>query len=373
MCDYTSYQPNLHFQGKKRFYTPLGIIFTLIASILLVSVCCIYLSQLLLKKNAIIVYNQTSGMNININMSNSPLIFELLDNSGNSIIEPEKVFELVATSVKVNLPGKSNKISSYEMTDIPFEKCNDTFKQIFPSLKEKDLSKLDCIRDSELLNLKGAYGDSVKGYKYINIYLSRCVNSTKNNFHCKGSEEINKILDDVILYVFYKDFEIDHRNNFNPFKKVLKSSVYKLSTSIYKNYVNYFKSVEYYTDQSLIIEDIEHKNGYSYQSLEFDFNFKKGSAISKAHFSQITFAASDKVDEYYRSFPKICFAIAHLGGFLKFVLIMFQIICYFPSKRIYFSQFSNILVKNTSNARKSKHDNFKLDLSNLNMINRYNI
>jgi hypothetical protein len=197
--------------------------------------------------------------------------------------------------------------------------------------------------------------------------MGKCVNSTSNNFNCKSTSDINKILDNILFNIAFTDYEIDHKNYNQPVKHRMRGLSLKISSSVYKRYNIFMKSIDYNTDSGLLFEENDIQQFYMFDRKDLDVDLKTGSTFSPYHFSQFSFMTENKKHIYYRSYMKIQAAIANLSGFIKIMFITTKILTYFQTRKIFFLKMMNTLSIININETIDDHNSIYMSKLNLNI------
>jgi len=91
-------------------------------------------------------------------------------------------------------------------------------------------------------------------YKFIDIKLFPCKNSTENGNHCRDQSVIDEQLEGSSFTMYYSDGSIDAENLKSP-RLTFRNSLFNMvSPSIYKEIYFYLRNVEITTDTGIITE-----------------------------------------------------------------------------------------------------------------------
>jgi hypothetical protein len=139
----------------------------------------------------------------------------------NSYYSDPTVFEVSSHNVlKKNYESESGQIlQNSSIIPVTIELCSKYYtpEMIIEKNIQIPLDLFYCIKPDEFY-LKGFWG-SKDTYSSISIIVTKCKNSTTNNFHCKSEEFIESIIQDGYISFDFTSFETDQKNYTDPLKK----------------------------------------------------------------------------------------------------------------------------------------------------------
>lgn len=176
--------------------------------------------------------------------------------------------------------------------------------------------------------------DYTNGFKHINIFFNRCVNTTTKN-DCFSQEYIDKQLEDVYLAINFFENYIDNYNIESPISFSIKILNIGMSSLMYKKY-SYFKNIVKYTTDY----------GYAYESKEFidfiqtdssfiaEYDLRTSAIIVPHSIVQVQFYYSRIVEEYDRSYQKLQTVVANVEGIIKVIFTVSSVVNWFFTRNI---------------------------------------
>lgn len=182
-------------------------------------------------------------------------------------------------------------------------------------------------------DLYGIYGST--RYRYIQIYVAKCVNddSTNNPDKTVCLEE-NKL--DEILSVAYVDFitlsfKIDHYSQI-PNEEILYKARIPVSNTVFKRIWMSFSQIVYNSDTGYIFEETSKTSFFSVNGYTVDNDLRE---MNDNIFAWFTIINYDTTTTYTRSYMKAQTLLANIGGIVKGLMMCGFIINYSISNNIY--------------------------------------
>jgi hypothetical protein len=344
--DYLSPKPKLYIYSNKRFHTKIGAISSLILFLFYFILVIFFIVNFSNGNGMVVIYSKdTSDKNYNFNMTNHLFAFNL-SGFNKGAIDPR------ALDMKVifwRYRG-SDRVS----VELEYERCN--FQRHFKDGKYDDVfktlgvSNFYCL-DTSSANVSLFYNPYEWAGSYIAIYLTMCINSTKNNDNCYSHEQIDQYLrnDNFFLSYVVDNIEIDHYNRSYPFKNVKYFNTIKINYISRVDLTMYWRPVEYLTDKGWIFDKLstvttfqldETLSQQNYPSNEEKFVIP--STFSKIQF-QLYYAS---IDKYQRTYPKMQTVIANISGIVQIMFYVSHFIVYSCSIGQYFGSFFNLFEAN---------------------------
>ena len=329
----------IRYRREKKYLSYMGILFSLITLILIISLSIKYIFDLFNYKNFIVIQNEINLDKTKIlDLSNSQIMVGLINNHGNPYNINNKFFNIIMSKQSFSpFLNNNNNINNKNFNGlniinniIKFDFCNISELNYDMSFyKDFNFDNYLCPKKNESLFIKGRYGDIRKGFDIINIYIEKCINSTENNNFCESEEKINKILNNSYLSLYFIQETPNHYNVNNPIKKELRTDYFQINLNIKKLYLYNFIINDYYSDNGLFFPNKKKFSFPQINSLHLDtINFKEPNSEL-----QIIFTCDDYQNEFYRKYNKIYDMCSNIGGILNFIFQFFQyLVCYFTEK-----------------------------------------
>ncbi len=229
----------LRFKGEKEYITLLDIIMSILSLLVFIIITFCFLEELFKRKNYSIISNTQYSLNESINLTNIPIIFNLLGSDFK--FHKNKIdYEVMITYEKYNPLN-----ISYEYLNV--KKCNiSDYRKEYPKVIIENISFFEdsyCIDTSNKEIL--LYGkDENNQSSSLTIHLLKCVNTSENN-NCVNSEISEKNLLNSYLFFGYFEKNIDNYNYLNPISQYFKYENIHFTTSVLKKYNYQFQKVNF--------------------------------------------------------------------------------------------------------------------------------
>ena len=319
MIDLYGFKPHLFINGYNKKGTIIGIIFSFITWIFMITITVYYCNKLFISKELHTlssVRSATSSDTVSINKDNFFFAFALEDPRYNVYVDEEVYYPEVFYKHGVrNAKGQFDYSDSIKLIT---EKCSeeyfgDKFQDLITSFP---LDNMYCIKN---LNhtLTGSFAADEYSFIVLNMYPCKNTNETK----CKSQDLLDYYLDGAFFTFQYQNFIFDPNDFDEPFKPKIGDYMTTISKKYFKNIYIYLKKHLLTTDTGLIFENKEetHMTLYDYGSDLLSFQTSK-------NFMQLTFRMSLDVDEVSRSYTKAQTIISYIGGFITFLQTIFALL-----------------------------------------------
>ena len=395
--DIYGYRPHLFIGNFHRNGTFLGLILTFLSLIFMITISSYFIFQLFDTKKVSVIYT-IKGLNdkmIELEVSKNTFYFtiEIQDPFSYNAIMNERIFYPKAYYKKAIRNNKNNSTFNWTIKELEISNCNiNDFNINYQHLfLNHPLNQTYCIKN---LN-EGIFGTFQKEkYSFIYVDLIECKNSSKKK-DCLPKEEIDYYLNGTFIAIAFQEITIDPKNYKQPNQPIISEYYTTISHNYFKEIHMYFKEVEVITDEGYLFENRKSKKFTQFADVRDMISFK----INSESFAEISIKVYHKSDMYSRNYIDLETVVADIGGFVKFISMIFYFIHYIFSQtginqkiinKLFFIinekyyrgfSFNNFNVnKNNSvknygrNARNNLTNNLRLnDSSNNNFIQNINL
>jgi hypothetical protein len=335
---------NLHLFGKDKYKTFIGSIFGIVSLMLMVAISVYFLIDLFQRKSMTIVFNEDNSKIPSNNLTDTPFMMTLGDMNG-KVLEPEGLYWFDVKMLNYRRYDTGNGTTQFRLDIVPIqlEKCDLTkhFLDKADWFKKFQVSTYYCIPPGKNnLTIFGKYGDTINGWSYLSIWVNRC--NPKLGHKCLNDTYIDNVLANTFLTSNFLSYGINHYNITSPSSIKVETTIFQLSNTLIKNYYYNIRQVVYDTDYGFIFEDHQIENFYTYQSQTIDVNLKSvGVPTIGPNIGYIMIRNVDAVSYYNRAYVKGQAVMANIGGIIKAVMVIAQIISDFITRRMMFLDISN--------------------------------
>ena len=324
--DIYGYRPHLFIGNYHRSGSFIGLIITFLSMFFTILISCYFISQLFDKKKVSNIYT-IKGLNekmIEIEVSKNTFYFtiELQDPYSYNAIMNEKIFYPKAYYKKAIRNNKSDLAFNWTIKELEISKCilsdfNDNYQNLFSN---HPLNQTYCIKN---LN-ESIFGTFQKEkYSFIYIELFECKNTTENK-NCLPQEQIDYYLNGTFISIAYQEIVIDPCNYNMPNQPIIGEYYTTISHNYFKEIHMYFKEVEIITDKGILFSQKQSKKFSQFADVYDMISFK----INSQNFAEISIKVYHKTDLYTRNYIDLENVIANIGGFVKFMSMIFYFLHY---------------------------------------------
>jgi hypothetical protein len=348
--DFISDKPELYINSNNRFKTNYGGLLGLISIGLIMAAAISFTIELLSLSQSKVVYNQIPSDLTSFNYSSMPWAVMLQDSTFKPIEDEDRYYYLIANLWEIK-PDDSTGILQLQtnVNNVTLERCDlnkhfGLFRPLFQNVPF--LEHHFCpVPEENNITLYGNYG-SVKPYSFLDIWVSRCNNSTRVNKRskCFEEEKINSNLIQTYVSLKFIDFSIDHKDNIKPEHEYLRSEMLSVSTTVYKRNFFSLRNVDYNSDSGLIFKSNSFSTFYQFSQSKEQVDLRP-EGLEPGSFAEITIMMDSKVDSYFRSYEKAQATLASVGGIAEGLLIIAKIINFVLSRDLYFLELVKVIFK----------------------------
>ena len=347
-------------KGHKTYQTVFGSIITLI------SYSVIFVFFIVFSKE--IIYHKKPNVITSELIDSSPLHF-LLSNEfiwaislqflNYSMYIDERVYTLKAYAAISNV--HENGTASETQVNLNLVKCSDYSFSVIPEyFHGLALENLYCVNLTGI-ELRGVYMEDK--WTTINFQFIKCINSTNNNNFCKTPDEISEILNGGYIGIFTTDYQIIPSNYKNPAQIYGKNIFTSFSIKQYMDFWVYFQIKQINTDKGLFFESILTQTFLTFESTSENKDYRESDNFLTVYIREST---NRKVlDRTYSKFQDIA---ANIGGIIKIIFIIGEIIAYFIRRTLYKNyilQFFNLDESKFEEIQKEENNMIKLQTNDV--------
>ena len=320
MIDLYGFKPRLFINGYSKKGTAIGIIFSLITWIFMITITVYYCNKLFISKELhtlASVRSATSSDNVYVNKDNFVFAFALEDPRYNLYVDEEIYYPEVF--FKHGIRNEKGQFDYSDSTQLITERCSEiNFGEKFQGLvNDFPMENMYCIKNLNY-SLTGSF--AADEYSFIVLNMYPCRNNTPEK-KCKPQERLDYYLDGAFFTFQYQNFIFDPNDFDEPFKPKIGDYMTTISKKYFKNIYIYLKKHLLTTDTGLIFESKKEQ-----QMTKYDYGSDMLSFQASNNFMQLTFRMSLDVDEVSRSYTKAQTIISYIGGFITFLQTIFNLL-----------------------------------------------
>jgi hypothetical protein len=355
--DFMSVEAKLYIKGKDRFKTKFGSVMSSLSFISIFVLSCFFFKFYLEKVDVNVVFLKDSTKEaLYMDLNYKPFFFRLKD-IDNKDVDPRLV------SITIKYFYFTNNLDSWETLET--EPCK--YEKHLPDPKyKKMLEKVEfeshiCIKNDKY-NLNITDDPVNNNLFYFNLYVNDCNNSTLNNNTCYPREVIKDYTKTSNIYFsyYFPNFIIDHYNSTSPLLESYTWIERKVYNDMYYGYSENIKVVNYTSDEGIVMQDLKTWTLFGRDDSSYvDISLTSTTTVPNTMSSFTLMMVPGKVDFYKRTYPKIQFVLANIGGVLKFIMTISSFLTQFYSSQVLDIELSNNFI----------YDKYKDDENNMKIIN----
>lgn len=324
--DFFGVKPKFMIDKSSKYKTFIGGILSIFIAGLILAGFAHFGRELIDKVNPTVIssaFYQPNPDEYALNYDNFNYFIGIQDSSANYYIDPSIVTlgmsyvifkrEIVNDEVQWNPTRRNLKPEPCQL-----ERHFPKFKEEFTGLPLPDLY---CPNPDEFKNISLAGNWGEDRYHYLSMLVTPCRNSTESSVICKTQEEIDKHLAGGFFVVNNIDTLFEPKIYQDPRKYFRRNYYTTMSNKYFKELTFFFKNVEYTTDQGFLMENLKTDYYLQLDNIKELYDFRSdltGTILSCG------FRMSNQKDVYNRQYTKIQDVIAKVGGLVKALLLLVQ-------------------------------------------------
>jgi hypothetical protein len=350
--DQTSVKPKLLIFGNSRYNSKIGYFMSGLSMItILVFIVYFFVAFFERRDLNVIYYRNQNYFLPNINLNNTFIMYYMHD-GGNNPIDP-RVAQVTPVYNKWDNKVLKNEIMQSEPCS--WEKH---FKDpIYQEMFKFNISMYSCI-DVQKYNISLTNDLNTGLKRQFSLNMIKCQNTTSNGNSCYAPDLINGKLKALNLWFDYylPSYTIDHYNLDQPMTNWYYSKNFKISADFYYIFWEYFKMVNYESDDGSVFEDISPYSGFIYDdsmSTKDVLGPETSDAITGTFAVVKLTNNSLYTDRYKRFYPKLQTVVANIGGITKLVLFFAKFVTILITKQMMYFDLARCIISTSSATEKT--------------------
>ena len=375
----------LRYNAHHKFNTLCGKTLSILTILCTTIVVILFLIQNFSRNNMTIIHNSEQLYEKKIlNFSRLPFLIGFINYGGRPVmIDPKYVsITLDKNDHYPEINKEGIMLLRRESTPIQLEYCDlnkhfNNDSDVIQMIKNFEYQNYLCVVPGQNLSIAGRFGDSIHGYDMLEIHLIKCDNKTNNN-NCVSTDELNRFYTNSYMSILYLNEALEHHDKFNPIRKSFRSEVFTVVSNSVKRYYYYFAPAEYISNNGYFFNVFQKYEFFEYEKTQIDFvDEEDQSFYSNETLIEVCFSSVDKFVKVERTYPKIQDSLGNIGGWIRIILIICQLISDYFSEKIFLidiiNKISNLTEKENLYSNETKNDdrNYKNNF-NKNIHNNFN-
>lgn len=365
--DFIGLSLDLKIDNRNVYKSLLGGVFSIFIVVISIAASISFGWSIIYKTNFTVSLSRDRELNALLNLANGfPFMLTLVKRGSVPIPELERYVNFTFISNNIQL---KNNTTVKTLTYLKSKSCeaiafNGLSKDFLEVASPKNLSYYSCLSKNQTMDIYGTIGST--NFKYLAVLINKCVNGTE--IICKSNEDINNLLKNIFISIYFKDTYFANNNYTNPEQFFANMFTIPITNTVYKRQYIYFKNIDFVSDYGLLFEDKHKVSTYQLDSMYADLYFTNDAAFSDSTVAEMTVSIKNIKDVYSRSYYKLQNLAADLGGVLKVILMIFIFLNMWISEpilnnKIFDSLFVFPLPESKSKNKSKNHDIFKLEVT----------
>ena len=332
------------YENKYLYKTNVGATLTIISSIIISIYTLFQISTLLDKSPYTIITSETQDLKGEIDLSNTPIMFQLLDLLWNPVEYDPKLFTFIATYTETffqTINGEKKRMNNIRNLEI--ERCDKLKKEfkVLNKLPEYNLTKYMCIKPNQNVILLGSATDIHSDLKSLGILVSK-FNNQRNE---SSSADVNTVIENRIFSITYLGYTTNFTNVFN-----IKNVKYKtytnyiyLSKHLQKTLIYTFNKCKLNLFDNFFVTHKTEINYFSQKEYFRDYSFIEDSSNYSDKLARFVIIFSGYLTEYTKNIKGIGQTFSYIMAFFNTIFIICRIIDNYYGSKILLSDLFQFL------------------------------
>ena len=317
---------NFTIKGNKTYQTFYGSIVTLFSYIIILIFFIIFSKQIIYhSKPNVIISDLIDPSPLHYLFSNQFIWTISLQYLNYSNYIDETVYNLDAyVYISNKLENGKTNVTKINLNPV---KCSTySFKSLPEYFNNLPLDNLYCVNLTGI-ELRGVYMEDK--WTSIDFKFMKCKNTTYKNI-CKGPDEIENALKGGYVGIFASDYQIIPTKYKNPVQMYGINLFTSFTVHNYKDYWIYYQTKQIKTDKGFIFDSIITETYLAYESTSESYDYRESD-----NFLTVYIRKSTNRKLYERNYLKFQDIAANIGGIIKIITLMGEIITYYIKKTLY--------------------------------------
>ncbi len=324
---------NIHIYGEPKIKTTLTLILSILAMISSIVISTIFAVGYFKNKEINVVYTEKNKYS-RLDLSKTPIMFGVFD-AFSRPIESNGTYSIILTHMRYyaeDVNGDGKLVNKNVRETLKLEPCDR--KKHFTDIKEDILENVvfndyQCLPYNNKTILSGLFGNIYKGFEIMQISMVKC---NKKNYVCHDEKEIEKRLTNVYFSMGTLNNYFDHQNYTHPKQPTWEINSLSMDYNLNRRYVMELKPITYKTDYGMVFEDMKDIDTYSIDKTLVDIITNIG--LHRQTVGLLSIRLSKAAGVYTRTFMKLQQLFADIGGFIKGIFIIGQVLSKLSLKNV---------------------------------------
>ena len=364
-CDFLNVPTSLSYKNEYFYATKVGAALTVFFFAIIIALTTYEIILLYNKSSFTLISNQYTDLSETIDFSQTPFLFQLINEKGKVTNKDDKAFVIEAYTMEQSITKYENGTTKKKVknTKIEMIECDKIYSNEteFTGL---NLSKYICIKPGQNLTAYGLLGDPNNIYKGIRIYINKC-----SGDNCYSDSEISKKLHNIKFMVTYLSLSSNmfYLNN-QDIKYELFTKFCSLSTNILKKIVFTFDIGRFYLYNNVLFRNNISFNYLLGNDYNLDVDLDPTSTLKSNEYTiaYISFHYGGNIIETRKEVQTLFESLSIIGNIFNIILTIFKVINNYYSNKILFVDIFRSVFFAKENMNLNSRENNNLNIININ-------
>ena len=370
-CDFLNVPTSLSYKNEYFYTTNIGATLTVLLFVIIITLTTYEIILLYKKSSFSLISNQYTDLSEVIDFSQTPFLFQLINDKGKVANKDDKTFFMEAYIMEQSIIQYENgtRKKKVKNTKIEMDECDKIYanETEFAGL---NLSRYICIKPGQNLTAFGLLGDPNNAYRGIRIYINKC-----NGSNCYSDSEISKKLHNIKFMVTYLSLSSNmfYLNN-QDIKYELFTKFCSLSAGILKKIVFTYDIGRFYLYNNILFRNNITFNYILGNDYSIDVDLDPTSTMKRNDYTiaYISFHYGGNIIETRKEVQTLFESLSIIGNIFNIILTIFKVINSYYSNKILFVDIFNSIFFAKENMNLNIRENNLLNCLNINKNNNSN-
>jgi len=334
---------NLLYKNHIKFKS----IFTVISSLLFITIFIIILIIFGIKEINHNTYKITTSTSSDyyaeINLSDTPLMFQYLDSNNKYLPESDNLFNFKVLYMNYTM-GKNGLETNIRL--IQTEVCNKSkhfleYSEYFSEYPDVNFTEFKCLVPGQDIIISGKRNDFVHGNKQLYIFLTKCNNNISD---CNSN--MDNILNGGFFNFYHLGVSPQHDNYSHPLIFDIRVDSCSFSTDLFKKQIFQLAKSYYISDNGILFENNKIYDFFQFDGIVSDVSIERnGFANFPTAYGFVNVQSASLIYSYKRTYIKLPEIIANISALMNLTFFILRTISEYFTVQIYQQDLINNFLK----------------------------
>lgn len=253
------------------------------------------------------------------------------------------IFNLTANNQVITLDSQGKQVIFNK--DLIIKTCRELYPNddLYAETMKIDLDIYYCLKPNQA-TIEGFWGAPKNSF--VQIILSKCVNSTDNNNHCQDPDYIDDILQGGVITMLTENYNLELNSYETPAARTFSDIFYSLNIEFTFTLYIQLRPLELLSDNGLIFPEIQQISTSYFDDPKVLYYGKRDSIVA-----DIVIQAKPLGKRINRSYTKFQDVLTKVGGLIKAITV---VLSFFVNHTSYIEFFNDFIFNLQTRAEETK-------------------